>query len=278
MNAARTGRWLAAAAAVVVLGVWSVAIEPGRLIARRTEIAVPGWPSALAGFSVVVLSDIHAGAPHMDLDQVRRVVALANAQQPDLVVMLGDYVTQGVVGGRLVPPEATAGVLSGLRARHGVVSVLGNHDAYLDATRVRLALERAGLRPLVNESLRIEDRGRAVWIAGLADLWTGEPDPARALAAVPPDDPVIVLTHNPDVFPTLPARVNLTLAGHTHGGQVALPLIGRAIVPSRFGQRYAIGVVREGGRVLFVSPGLGTSIIPVRFRVPPEISVLTLVP
>jgi len=280
MNAARTRRWLAAVAAiaVVVLGVWAVAIEPARVIARRTEIAVPRWPPALAGFSVVALSDVHAGAPHMGLDQVRRVVALANAQQPDLVVLLGDYVIHGVIGGRFVPPEETAAVLGGLRARHGVVSVLGNHDGWLDAPRVRRALERAGLRPLVNESLRIEDRGHAVWIAGLADLWTGEPDLARALASVPPGDPVIVLTHNPDVFPTIPARVNLTLAGHTHGGQVALPLIGRPIVPSRFGQHYAIGVVREQGRVLFVSPGLGTSIIPVRFRVPPEISVLTLVP
>jgi uncharacterized protein len=281
MDARRTASRLAAGAAVAALVVavfWSVAVEPARVVVRRTEVAVPSWPPALAGFSVVVLADIHAGAPHMGIEQVRRVVALANAQHPDLVVLPGDYVIQDVVGGRFVPPEVTAAVLGGLRARDGVVSVLGNHDGWLDGPRVHRALERAGLRPLVNESLRIEDRGREIWIAGLADLWTGRPDLSRALASVPADALVIVLTHNPDVFPTVPARVNLTLAGHTHGGQVALPLIGRPIVPSRYGQRYAIGVVREQGRVLFVSPGLGTSILPVRFRVPPEVSVLSLVP
>jgi uncharacterized protein len=280
MRGRRAAWWIAGvgALAAVTLGTWSVAIEPARVVVRRTTIAVPGWPPARAGFSVVALSDIHAGAPHMGLEQVRRIVALANAQRPDLIVLLGDYVIQGVVGGRFVPPEVTAAVLGGLRARDGVVSVLGNHDGWLDAPRVHRALERAGLRPLVNESLRIEDRGHPLWIAGLADLWTGEPDVSRALASVPPDEPVIVLMHNPDLFPAMPARVNLTLAGHTHGGQVALPLIGRPIVPSRYGQRYAIGVVREQGRVLFVSPGLGTSIIPVRLGVPPEISVLTLVP
>jgi uncharacterized protein len=262
----------------VALAVWSAFVEPARLVVRRTGIAVPRWPPALAGFTIVALSDIHTGSPHMGLDQLRRAVALANEQDADLVVLLGDYVIQGVVGGRFVTPEETAAVLGGLRARHGVVSVLGNHDGWLDSFRVRAALARAGLRPLVNESLRIDVGGQPVWIAGLADLWTGRPDIAGALASVPPDAPVLVLTHNPDVFPTIPARVSLTLAGHTHGGQVALPLIGRPIVPSRYGQRYAYGVVREDGRVLFVSPGLGTSIIPVRFRVPPEISVLKLMP
>jgi predicted MPP superfamily phosphohydrolase len=98
----------------------------------------------------------------------------------------------------------------------------------------------------------------------------------RALARVPADEPVLLLTHNPDVFPDVPPRVALTLAGHTHGGQVALPILGRPVVPSRYGQRYAYGLVVEGGRALFVSPGIGTSLLPVRFRVPPEISMVTL--
>ena len=111
---------------------------------------------------------------------------------------------------------------------------------------------------------------------GLADLWTREPDVVGPLRDIPDDEPVIVLTHSPDVFPQVPVRVVLTLAGHTHAGQVVLPLLGRPIVPSRFGQRYAIGHVEEDGRHLFVTPGVGTSIIPVRFGVPPEISLLTL--
>jgi predicted MPP superfamily phosphohydrolase len=115
-----------------------------------------------------------------------------------------------------------------------------------------------------------------VWVAGVGDLWTRDVDFGSALRAVPEGEPVVLLTHNPDVFPGVPARVALTLAGHTHGGQVALPLVGRPIVPSKYGQRYAYGLVIEEGRALFVSPGIGTSIIPVRFRVPPEISMVTL--
>lgn len=129
---------------------------------------------------------------------------------------------------------------------------------------------------LENQAARVESGGRAFWLVGVADLWTRRPDIAGALAQVAGEDPVILLTHNPDIFPDVPPRVSLTLAGHTHGGQVNLPFLGRPVVPSRFGQRYAMGHVVEQGRHLFVSGGIGTSIIPVRFRVPPESVILTL--
>ncbi len=116
-----------------------------------------------------------------------------------------------------------------------------------------------------------------VWVAGISDLWTGRHDIAAALSLVTDHEaPVILLTHNPDVFPTVPKRVSLTLAGHTHGGQVLLPFIGRPIVPSKFGQRFAAGHIVEAGRHLFVATGVGTSILPVRFRVPPAVAILTL--
>jgi uncharacterized protein len=272
------GRRLLVLAALTTLAsiVWSVAVEPGQVVVRRYTATIRDWPSALSGFSVVVLSDIHAGSPHVDREALKRVVRLSNDQQADLIVLLGDYVIHDVVGGRFIPPEETAGELAGLRARLGVVSVLGNHDWWLDGERVRRALAHGGLRPLENEVLELKDRGITIWMAGLADLWTRQPDIPATLRDVPPGDPVIVLTHSPDVFPDIPGRVALTLAGHTHGGQVALPLIGRPIVPSAYGQRYAYGLVEERGRLLFVTPGIGTSIIPVRFRVPPEVSVLTL--
>ncbi len=120
--------------------------------------------------------------------------------------------------------------------------------------------------------------GAALWLAGIADLWTRTPDIDKALAMVVDDGPVLMFTHNPDLFPRVPARVALTLAGHPHGGQVDLPLLGRLVVPSEFGARYADGHVVEEGRHLFVSSGVGTSILPVRFRVPPEVVVLTLRP
>jgi predicted MPP superfamily phosphohydrolase len=175
-----------------------------------------------------------------------------------------------------VEPEPTAAALRELRAPLGVFAVLGNHDWWYDGARVGRALEGAGIRVLEDSAIPVLVNGRRLWIAGVSDAMTRPANISRALAAVPEDAPVIVLTHSPDVFPRMPARVLLTLAAHTHGGQVNLPLLGRLIVPSRYGARYAIGHIHEDGRDLFVNPGLGTSIIPVRFQVPPEISLVTV--
>ena len=200
-----------------------------------------------------------------------------NETNPDLVLIPGDFVIQGVRGGRFVEPETIAENLKELRARRGVFAVLGNHDWWLNGERVRRALESAGIRVLENDAARVEfDSGKAIWLAGLADLWTRRPDIPGTLAKVTDDAPVIAFTHNPDIFPNMPRRVILTIAAHTHGGQVNIPLVGRPIVPSDYGQRYAAGLIVEDGRHLYVTTGIGTSIIPVRFRVPPEITVLTM--
>jgi predicted MPP superfamily phosphohydrolase len=153
---------------------------------------------------------------------------------------------------------------------------LGNHDWWYNGFRVRSALEGVGIRVLENDVAHIERNGAAIWLAGLGDLWEGSPNIAKTLTKVTDDAPVIAFTHNPDIFPQIPARVALTITGHTHGGQVALPFIGRPIVPSQFGQRYAIGHIVDGSKHLFVTPGLGTSILPVRFLVRPEISLITI--
>jgi hypothetical protein len=267
---------LAALAAGVALAVWAFFVEPGRLVVNRAEVRLAGLPPALRGLKVAAISDIHAGSPHIGLEKLRLLVEESNRLQPDLVVLLGDFVIQDVVGGEFIEPEATAESLRGLRAPLGVFAVLGNHDWWLDGGRVTRALAGAGINVLENDAARVERGGQGLWVAGLADLWTRQPDAAKALAAVNDDAPVLLLTHNPDVFPEVPARVALTLAGHTHGGQGCLPLVGRPVVPSKFGQRYAMGHVVEDGRHLFVSGGVGTSIVPVRFRVPPEIVLMTL--
>src|SRR5262249_8932651 len=134
----------------------------------------------------------------------------------------------------------------------GSVAVLGNQDWWFDGPRVREALESAGITVLENGVVRINRARKPFWLAGLDDA-TRHPDIKGALAKIQTDEPVIVLSHNPDVFPRMPARVSLTLAAHTHGGQVQLPLLGRLIVPSTYGQRYAAGVVEEDGRRLFVT-------------------------
>src|SRR5262249_55004813 len=139
------------------------------------------------------------------------------------------------------------------------------------------ALTRAGIRVLEDTSVSLTTPSGPVWVAGVSDFWSGKHDVNRALRAIPSDGaPILLITHNPDIFPEVPKRVLLTLAGHTHGGQVRLPLIGSPIVPSRYGQRYVMGHIQEDGRDLFVTTGVGTSGIPVRFGVPPVISVLTI--
>lgn len=266
------------AVTAVVLVLWAFVFEPASLRTVRYEISIPGWPRTCAGLRIAVLSDLHVGSPFNGTGKLDRVVRAIRDAHPDLVLLAGDYVVQNVLGGTFVPPETTAAALRRLAPRQGTWAVLGNHDWWLDGERVRSAFESAGIRVLEDASVPIDAGACRFWLAGIGDLWEGRHDVRRALGFVTDNAPVIAFTHNPDIFPDLPPRVNLTIAGHTHGGQVRVPLVGRPIVPSRFGERYAAGHVEEGGRHLFVSPGIGTSILPVRFQVPPEISVITLHP
>jgi hypothetical protein len=263
-----------AAAAAVLLAVWSLWWEPRQLVLKQTVLDLSCWTADPVRIALV--SDLHVGAPGVDLDQLDRIVGMVSESRPDLVLLLGDFVIQGVKGGRFVAPEIIADHLRALRAPLGTYAVLGNHDGWLDAPRVRKAIAGAGI-PVIDDAIVPLGAGRTAFtLAGISDFWTGRHDVSGVLAQLPPGGPAIAMTHNPDLFPSIPARICLTVAGHTHGGQVALPLIGRPVVPSKYGQRYAIGHIEEAGRHLFVTSGVGTSILPVRFRVPPEVVLLTL--
>lgn len=271
----RPRRTLLAAAGVAVGAVAARALwwEPGRVRLTRCEIGLQGWPAQLDGMRVAVIADLHAGAPHVDLRTLERVVAGANRAAPELVVLLGDYADREVALADPVAPEAVAQRLAHLRAP--VVAVLGNHDWVQWGGRMGDAMRAAGLTVLENEALALWVRGRRLWTVGVADLATRTPSVA-AVAALPADDPVLVLSHHPDVFPRVPARVALTLAGHVHGAQVNVPLLRALVTPSRYGDRYRAGHVEEGGRHLFVSRGIGTSRLPVRLLAPPEVGLLRL--
>lgn len=254
---------------------WGFWLEPASL--RVQEVDMPlAWPYPRP-LRVAVVSDLHVGSPYQSVSHLRQVVDRINAAHADLICLLGDFVTIDVIGNSGVPPEQITGELNRLRAPAGVAAVLGNHDRALSGSRVYQALTRAGIRVLEDTAVRIATPAGPVWIAGVSDLWTGHHDVRRALGGIPLGEaPIILITHNPDIFPEVPRRVLLTLAGHTHGGQVRLPLVGSLIVPSRYGQRYVRGHVKEEGRDLFVTTGVGTSGIPVRFGVPPTISLLTI--
>jgi predicted MPP superfamily phosphohydrolase len=274
-------RWLGWAwRTLLLLGLacaaWGFVIEPRRLVEVPHALALPGWPARCDGIRVDVVSDLHVGSPHNGVERLDAIVRRLLASDSDAVFLAGDYLIQGVALGSFVAPDTVAGHLRPLAARKPVYAVLGNHDWWDDGPRMRAALESAGVVMLENQARRVDLRGCEAWIAGIGDYWEGRPDPARAFAGIPAGVPVIALTHNPDVFPGMPPRAALVVAGHTHGGQVNLPLLGRLVVPSKYDDRYAIGHIVEGGRHLFVTPGIGTSILPVRFGVPPEISRLTL--
>jgi len=245
-------------------------VEPRWIAVQRVAIPIRGLAPSLEGFRVVLLSDTHCG-PHTSPDFVRKAVALANRQEPDAVLLLGDYCHRDK---RHIAPGIEP--FAELRARDGVLAVLGNHDHWEDAAATRRELARAGAVELTNRSVTIS-RGDGLLAIGGVD-WTGEQDPVGAFAKVGASRPRILMSHNPDYAEKLPpnVRVDLMVSGHTHGGQVYIPLRGAPFVPSRYGQKYRAGLV-EGPRCrVYVTRGLGTISPPVRFLCRPELTVLTL--
>jgi uncharacterized protein len=279
-RAQRMGRGLALGlyALGYALNVYAWLIEPRMLAVRRVEVTSQRWRGAPV--TIAAIGDTHVGSPHVDARRVREIVARANALHPDLVVLLGDYAADDAPESRRTATERSeilAGVaaFARLQAPLGVVAVLGNHDSWYGRASIIRALEAAGATVLWNQHVVKKRPGGRFVIAGLADDLTGSPDVAQALAEAPAID-TIVLSHSPDPFPDLQAPAALMLAGHTHCGQVSVPFLGRPITFSRAAQRYACGRTDEGGRVLYTTAGIGTSILPVRFQNPPEIVLLTL--
>jgi predicted MPP superfamily phosphohydrolase len=253
---------------VLLYGFWW---EPDSLRLHEYDIALD--VPALKGLSIAVIADLHAGAPYIDAAKIDRVVAATNAARPDLILLAGDYVSDRADGSLRLPLDVIAEHLKGLDAPLGVYAVLGNHDMTVGRRRVTAALGRAGILTLRDAHVAIGRAAGTVVIAGFGD----PPRLTRALAGLD-GARALCLMHRPDPFVHLPATCALTIAGHTHGGQVALPLVqGWAMArASSLGVRYARGVIRENGHVLFVSPGIGTSSVPVRLGVPPEISLLRI--
>jgi predicted MPP superfamily phosphohydrolase len=262
--------------AVIALGAWAFIIEPNQLVVHSESIALPGWPAKLNGLKVAALGDIHAGSLFINDAKLREIVELTNNQHPDLIVLLGDFMVQNGVFKSEVAPEKIVAGLKDLKAPLGVYAVLGNHDWWFNGNRVKSALESVGIKVIDNQITQLTRDHESFWLVGLADAWTAEQKIKGTFAKVPAGGRVIAVTHNPDVFLQMPANCLLLIAAHTHGGQVNTPYFGRLVVPSNYGQRFAAGKIEENGKQLFVTTGIGTSIFPVRFRVPPEIAVLSL--
>ena len=252
------------------LGFWRLQ----RLEVVTVEIGIRGLAPAFDGYRIAYLSDLHKSAivPRWWLEQAVRSALEA---RPDLIALGGDFVHDDV---HYAP--GLAELLAPLAAPDGVVAVLGNHDHYIGPQHVRDALHSAGIVELLNVA-RVLQRGDArLAIAGLGDLQCDVIDFTAAVGSVPQNVPRIVLSHDPDVFAYWPVehRLDLMISGHTHGGQAYLPILGPPFVPSQFGFRYLKGLVREGGRQLYVSRGVGASGVPFRWGCPAELTVIILRP
>lgn len=277
-------RWaLFAAIAVVEVGYWlnvyAWFVEPNQLVVQRVEIVSEDWRGP--PLTIAAISDTHVGGPHVDAARMGRIVQRINALRPEMVVLLGDYVNGHKHPFERTPAEnqeITGGiaVFAAIRARYGVVGVIGNHDVWYDRTDVQSAMENAGVATLWNRHIVIRrSGGEPIVVAGLADFTTGEPNFADALDGAPEGANTIVISHSPDPFAEMPRGPALMLAGHGHCGQVTIPFVGRPIVPL-VNERYACGLVQEDGKQMYVTGGIGTSMIPVRFLNPPEIVLITL--
>ncbi len=287
-DAALGGVGLAAGAALVR----GVITEPWDLVVRRYTIPLHDLPRGLEGYRIVQISDTHLG-PRIPASYVRAAVEMARSLKPDLVALTGDYIHMGVkyqdTAAALFAPLA-----QGARALP-VVGTLGNHDWWGDGPAMSLALSRVGVNMIDNARvyLRASDRaivyeapegGNGLCIAGFGDLREHMIDPWGTLGPVPRDMARVVLAHNPDSAEEMefahraPPRLDLMISGHTHGGQFNLPVIGTpgAFIPSRYGGKYAGGLVQGPHCRVLVSRGVGMSIFPMRLGVPPELVEITL--
>ena len=242
-------------------------------VIRRATIAMPDWPANAPPLRVALLSDIHVVGPDMPPSRLARIVPQVNALNADVILLAGDYVSDKRSATRTYSGAEGLAPLSYLRAPRGVYAVLGNHDHWRDAGEVSRALRKANVRILDNEAVTVG----GMRLGGVDDEYTGNADLKRTVAAMrsAPGGKVL-LTHSPDVGPATPQDVTLILAGHTHCGQIRLPIFGAISYVSKYGERFGCGLVTEGSRRVVVTAGIGTSVLPFRLGAPSDIWLLTL--
>ena len=257
--------WAAALLLVATIGTawYSTMRDP---VIRHLTLDLPG-PAEAPPVRIVLLSDIHVSGPDMPPERLARIVAQVNALEPDIVMIAGDVVSDKRSATHIYTTAESIAPLARLEARLGKIAVPGNHDHWRDVVEVRRELEAVGFTVLQNEAIRVGPLA----VGGLDDDFTRHADLPKVLAALEGlKGPQVILSHSPDPFADLPPGQRLVLAGHTHCGQINWPWGGSPATMSRYGERYACGVVEENGNVLVVTAGLGTSVLPFRFLAWPD--------
>jgi hypothetical protein len=269
---------LAAGAGVAALAADSILFEPNRPRIVRKEIFLSRWPERLEGFTIAVLSDFHYDR-HFSVHPIHTSIGMVNDLRPDLIVLTGDFVSVPWIGDALAAAaeaEPCAHILRNLRAPFGLWAVLGNHDAFSDPDRVTGALRAEGIQVLLNQSAPIENNGARFWLSGVDDVLARSADLDAALNDVPADEATVLLAHEPDYADRVKRYpVDLQLSGHSHGGQVVLPLLPPLYLPE-LARKYVAGLYQIGDLTLYTNRGIGTVGIPVRLNCPPEITLLTM--
>ncbi|MFV8257328.1 metallophosphoesterase [Bdellovibrio bacteriovorus] len=251
-----------------ILAAWAFWLEPSSLTTQRYSLTM-AHKSNFSPLRIGIVSDIHIGRFFGDEKRLERIVGTLNDEKPDIIVFLGDFVAQKSAEAFV----KSAHQLKKLEAPLGVYAVLGNHDWWSGKTDVVQALTTNNVQLIDNQHIDLNWKGAQLRLIGLGDYWEDEHMWDYIAAHKASEIPSIAITHNPDVFPRIPSDISLVLAGHTHGGQVNFPIINSPIVPSQFQDRYRYGLIHEDDHHLLVTSGTGNSILPVRFRVPPEVVI-----
>ncbi|MFZ0732847.1 MAG: metallophosphoesterase [Candidatus Sulfotelmatobacter sp.] len=271
---------IAAGTGAAALGLDSVLIAPTRPRVVKLNIGLRRWPDRLAGFTIALLSDFHYD-PYFSIHPIEASIGLVNALKPQLVLLTGDFVSVPFVGDPskgAADAEPCAAILKNLKAPHGVWAVMGNHDAFTDPDRVTAALQAQGIRVLANQSTPIESEGARFWLAGVDDVLGKTADLDATLQNVLRSEATVLMVHEPDYADRVARHpVDLQLSGHSHGGQVRLPLLPPLYLPD-LGKKYVWGLYQVGGLTLYTNPGLGTVGVPARLNCPPEITLFTIHP
>ena len=241
------------------------------LVVTRVDIGVRRLPERLSGFTIALLSDIHYSIIH-PMSHIRHAVDVANSLMPDLIALAGDYTWHSA--SRAMPAFQELGRL---RAPHGVFAVMGNHDHWDGVTAARQAMTAVGISELLNDNAKIATENGSFYLAGLDDPWAGKPRVEKALGGIPAARAVIMIAHQPVCVRMLKDdRVSLMLSGHTHGGQIVLPLVGAPVTPGP--RKLTSGLVQGPHCPVFITRGIGYAGVPLRINCPPEVALVTLRP
>lgn len=248
--------------------IYSFFVEPEKLKVNKYIIK----DQELRGIKIVFASDFHI-KPHQQ-KRLEKIVKAINDEEPDIVLSVGDYVS-GHSEFLTMPIEKISKELGNIKSKNGVYSSIGNHDKYLGVDKIRTALEQNNITVLNNENTKVLVNGKEIYIAGIQYKVKDISLIDKSLYGT--KSPVIMLTHSPDEFYKIPSGVNLILAGHTHGGQVVLPIVGAILTGSKYKSKFLYGLIEEDNKKMIVTKGLGVSILPFRFNAIPEIVVIEFV-